>query len=144
MSREECEAIMTRHGVRPTANRMLVLEVLKSCGCTMSIYDIEQALQTVDKSTIFRVLSTFLEHHMVHAIDDGSGSVKYELCSGEDSCTIADMHPHFYCEMCHRVICIKSVDIPVVGLPDGFSINSVNYMIKGICSDCSSKSPNRR
>lgn len=139
MAREECEEIMLRHGVRPTANRLLVLEVLKSCGCTMSIYDIELALQTVDKSTIFRVLSTFLEHHMVHAIDDGSGSVKYELCEGKHACTVADMHPHFYCEACHHVLCIKSVEIPLVDLPEGFSVKSVNYMVKGICCDCSSK-----
>ena len=49
----------------------------------MSVTDLEDKLDTVDKSTIFRTLTLFLSHHLIHGVDDGSGSLKYAVC--EDS-----------------------------------------------------------
>ena len=73
---------------------------------------------------------------VIHAIEDGSGSLKYEICSSECSCSIDDMHTHFYCERCHRTFCFKNIQIPLIHLPEGFTMQSINYMVKGICADC--------
>lgn len=83
------------------------------------------------------MLTLFVAHHVAHAIEDGSGVLKYEICGGEDACTIDDMHTHFYCELCHRTFCFKSIHVPTVELPEGFTMTSVNYMVKGICPECS-------
>ena len=65
--------------IRPTAIRVLVLRTLLEMKQAMSVSDLEAQLDTVDKSTIFRTLTLFLSHHLIHGVDDGSGYVK--ICS---------------------------------------------------------------
>lgn len=140
----ECINRLERKNVKPTAIRILVFEAILSSKRAVSLSDLETILDTVDKSSIFRTLNLFAKHHIVHTIDDGSGSVKYEICDGEEECSLSDMHTHFYCTVCHRTFCLKSISIPTVNLPEGFTAESVNYMIKGICGECSMKPSSHR
>ena len=135
----EAEARMCSRGVKPTAVRLLVFSALQATARPVSVSDLETSLQTVDKSTIFRTLTLFLEHHLIHGIEDGSGAVKYELCYGEWDCSVSDMHLHFFCERCHRTFCFKDMPIPEVDLPEGFAMHGVNFVIKGLCPDCVDK-----
>lgn len=130
---------LKQRGVRVTAVRILVLKAMIEEDRAVSLLDLETKLETVDRSTIFRTLSVFLAHHVIHDMEDGSGSVKYEVCFGKDSCSIDDMHIHFYCEVCHRTYCFHSLHIPVVKLPEGFNMHGVNYMVKGVCKACTDK-----
>ena len=63
--------ILSRHGVRPTAVRMLVYKALQGFHDTFSMGDLEMALESVDRSTLFRALTLFTAHHIVHEIEDG-------------------------------------------------------------------------
>lgn len=128
--------ILDRKGVKATPNRILVLRSMLLSERPLSLSELETMLDSVDRSSIFRVLTLFVAHHIVHEIEDGSGMAKYEVCSGENECTIEDMHVHFYCENCHRTYCFKDMHIPDVQLPEGFSMDSVNFMVKGTCPSC--------
>ena len=125
--------------IKPTAMRLLILRTMMRGNETVSMADIERYLPTVDKSTISRTLSLFLFHRLIHCIDDGSGSVKYAVCDDDCDCAVKDEHTHFYCEGCHRTFCLNHIHVPVVTLPDGFSLNSVNYVLKGLCPECADK-----
>lgn len=125
--------------IKPTAIRLLILRTMIRGNETVSMADIERYLPTVDKSTISRTLSLFLFHRLIHSVDDGSGSVKYAVCEDDCDCAVEDEHTHFYCEGCHRTFCLNHIHVPVVTLPDGFSLNSVNYVIKGLCPECADK-----
>lgn len=132
----EVESILEKKGVKPTPNRLLVLKGLLDAGRPVSLSELEIILDSVDRSSIFRVLSLFAAHHVVHEMEDGSGMMKYEVCSGVDGCSLDDMHVHFHCEVCGTTYCLKDMRIPEVELPEGFSMESVNFMIKGICPAC--------
>ena len=132
----EAEDILISRGVKPTANRILVLSALIKMSRPSSLADIEVEIGTMDRSSVFRSLNLFLDKDIVHGIDDGSGSLKYEVCHGDGHCSLADMHVHFHCEVCHATICIESLPVPLVKLPAGFDAHSVNYIIKGICPSC--------
>lgn len=137
MNREEIEAMMEVRGIRPTANRVLVARQLLKEDHPVSLADMESALgYTVDKASIFRVLEIFAERELVHVIEDGTRSLKYEICHSESVHSIADQHPHFYCERCKATYCIERVTVPGIELPPGFEAHSVNYMVKGICAKC--------
>lgn len=123
-------------GIHPTAIRLLVLKKMMQEQRAVSIPEMEIMLDTVDKSSIFRTLTLFLKHNLIHAIEDGSGVLKYEICEGMHECTIEDMHTHFYCESCHRTFCLKDIPVPSIELPEGFHMHFVNYMVKGLCKDC--------
>lgn len=139
MDKRECQDKLLIHGIKPTPNRELVFLAIAAAGRPVSLLDVETELETVDKSTIFRILGLFLKHHLLHAIEDGSGSVKYEPCGGRYVHTVSDMHPHFYCECCHKTFCLKSSEIPSVEIPQGYQVVSVNYVLKGVCGECSKK-----
>lgn len=128
---------LEHRGIKPTAMRLLILREMMRGDETVSLPKLEQYLPTVDKSTISRTLSLFLLHRLVHAIDDGSGSLKYAVCSDDCDCSIEDVHTHFSCEKCHRTFCLKNISVPVVDLPAGFRLSSVNYVLKGVCPECS-------
>ncbi len=125
--------------IRPTALRLLILRTMEEFPSAFSLGDLEDALPTVDRSTLFRTLTLFLGHHLIHGIDDGSGSLKYALCASDCDCGIDDLHTHFYCTSCRRTFCFRNTHIPRVALPDGFTAESVNYVIKGCCADCAKK-----
>lgn len=136
MNNDNVIAILEEAGIKPTSNRILVLREIVDAGRPLGLSDIEERLETIEKSSIFRVLSLLLEHGVVHAVEDGRGIVKYEICKGHGECLTENLHVHFYCESCNEVICFESIPTPMVELPDGFAVNSINYMIKGICRRC--------
>ncbi len=127
-------------GIKPTAMRLLILRAMSRGDETVSLPQLEKLLPTVDKSTISRTLTLFLLHRLIHVVDDGSGSLKYNVCGDDCDCGIEDEHTHFYCERCHRTFCLKRIHVPVVPLPEGFVLGSINYVIKGLCPECAEKS----
>ncbi|MDY6205718.1 MAG: transcriptional repressor [Prevotella sp.] len=125
--------------IRPTATRLLILRAMMRGNETVSLPELERHLPTIDKSTISRTLSLFHLHKLIHAIDDGSGALKYAICDDDCEETIDDEHTHFYCEQCQRTYCLKQIHVPVVDLPSGFRLRHINYVLKGLCPQCSGK-----
>ncbi|MCM1139800.1 MAG: transcriptional repressor [Muribaculum sp.] len=133
------EELLEHAGVRPTAMRLLIYKMLNHSTNPLSSLDMEMGLETADRSTISRTLATFLEHDLVHAIDDGSGSVKYEACrSPQHHHSINDLHVHFHCTVCNKTFCLHE-PVPNVSLPEGFVAESLNYVISGKCDKCAAK-----
>lgn len=129
---------LEEHGVKATANRILVFSVLEQSTSPLSMAEIVDILETLDRSSVFRTLNVFSDNDLVHCIDDGSGSLKYEVCRREHHCA-QDMHAHFLCTRCGRLYCLDNVAIPSISLPNAFEANSYNFVIKGICASCSIK-----
>ena len=132
-------ALLEAHDIKPTANRLIVLRTLDGAGRPMSLTELGNKIQTIDKSGIFRTLSLFREQHLVHVIEDGGDGVRYELCHSHDDDIDDDLHVHFYCEQCHQTYCLDHIPVPGIDLPEGFIMSSVNYMVKGICPHCAYK-----
>ena len=139
MSSEDCEALLVAHDIKPTANRIVVAKTLATAERPMSLSELEYKILSIDKSGVFRALTLFREHHLVHVIEDGGDGVRYELCRSHDShAEDDDQHVHFYCERCHRTFCLHDTPIPAVQLPHGYHLASINYMAKGLCPECAS------
>ncbi|HIW97850.1 MAG TPA: transcriptional repressor [Candidatus Tidjanibacter gallistercoris] len=135
----ELDDILTLHGIRPTAVRILVCKAMAGFHDTFSMNDLEEVLDSVDKSTLFRTLTLFAEHHLVHVIEDGSGSTKYCMCRNDHACSVEELHCHFYCEACHKTFCLDHTHIPAVRYPAGFEVRQVDYLLKGRCAACRNK-----
>ena len=126
-------------GIRPTANRILVMKTLMGEQNPQSLSNLERKMVSMDKSSIFRTLTLFLEHDVVHAFEDGRGVLCYELCEEKGACDHHDGHIHFYCESCQRSFCMEDIHIPSFELPEGFHPHSISFVIKGECPDCRKK-----
>jgi Fur family ferric uptake transcriptional regulator len=133
------EQILDNAGIRLTAVRLLIWrKVRHGFSDAFSLADLEVALPTVDRSTIFRTLTLLSEAHLLHDIDDGSGSQKYCVCHLDDTRQCFG-HVHLTCRCCHRTFCLKDVHIPSVPLPNGFQMEEAEYVVKGICPQCIDK-----
>lgn len=131
------ETRLEERGIKPTAVRILILKAMLEQKNAFSLYGLEEFLDTVDKSTLSRTIHLFHEKRLIHSIDDGSGSMKYSVCSKDCSCAINDLHVHFTCTECKNTFCLESISIPKVQLPPDFILKSVNFVFKGLCNQCS-------
>lgn len=137
LSYGEIEDLLTSKGIKPTANRILVMRQLLKASRPISLADLEDLFgHTLDKASIFRVLELFAEKDVVHVIEDGSRSLKYEVCHGSSHHSISDQHVHFFCEVCKGIFCLQDIKVPILELPEGFLPHSVNHVIKGKCPKC--------
>ena len=132
------EQTLTNAGVHITAVRLMIWKAIRhGFDEAFSLADVEQLLPTVDRSTLFRTLTCLRDAHLLHDIDDGSGSQKYCVCHLDDTrhCT---GHVHLTCRVCHHTYCLTDVRIPSVALPTGFDVDETEYIVKGVCSRCKS------
>ena len=133
---EALEHLLGEHGVKPTANRLLIARALQEASGPMSMMELEAQLETIDKSNIFRTLTAFREAHLVHVLEDTGEGVRYELCHSHGEDHDEDLHVHFYCTRCHRTYCLEELPVPKVEVPEGFTVESASYLLKGICPAC--------
>lgn len=136
MDEATCISLLQVHGIKPTANRILVAKALASSIQPQSLAELERRIISIDKSNIFRALVLFREQHLVHAIEGSSDGTRYELCYSHDHEHDDDQHPHFYCEKCQQTYCLNDAELPEIQLPQGFEAHSANLMIKGLCPHC--------
>lgn len=139
MNSQDMISRLESKGIRPTANRILVMKTLMGEQNPQSLSNLERNMVSMDKSSIFRTLTLFLEHDVVHAFEDGRGVLCYELCEEKGACDHHDGHIHFYCESCQRSFCMEDIHIPSFELPEGFYPHSISFVIKGECPDCRKK-----
>lgn len=129
---------LTNRNIRPTAMRELVLDILTEQTAAISLSDLEQNFHKSDKVTLYRTLKTFEEKKLIHSIDDGTGAVKYALCKESCQCHPEELHVHFLCLKCQHTFCLNDIPIPFIKLPVNFSIENINMVVKGVCTNCNS------
>ena len=122
--------------IKPTAMRELVLKVLTEQDRAISLPELEQKFEKAERTTLYRTLKTFEENKLIHSIDDGTGSVKYALCNETCQCHPEDLHVHFLCTKCQQTYCLNDISIPSIDLPTNFKLETINMVVKGICSNC--------
>lgn len=130
------EKVLNGHGIKATPNRLLVARTLLGSDAPLTLSELETILETMDRSSIFRCLSLFKEARLVHVIEDGCEGVRYEICHSDDAHHDSDLHLHFHCTRCHKTYCFTDIPVPKINTPEGFTSESVNFVIKGTCPSC--------
>lgn len=134
---KELETRLSSKNIRPTAMRLLVLEILNAQKTAVSLSDLENSFEKSDRITLYRTIKTFQENGLVHSIDDGTGAPKYALCEEGCNCDIErDLHVHFHCRVCSETFCLPKYKIPDIELPEKFRPEEANLVVKGICGKC--------
>ena len=129
-------------GLKKTRIRIEILEVFKSHNFALSASDIIARMKAGnDRVTIYRALTSFEEHGILHkASEDGNGA-KYALCNHKPSVDSHDnQHVHFVCDECHKTYCLEEVVVPEVKISNEFLVDRTSYTLHGVCSGCRAKS----
>ena len=59
ISQQICEEMLQEHGVKPTANRIVVVKALADAERPLSLSELEYKILSIDKSGVFRALTLF-------------------------------------------------------------------------------------
>ncbi|MGQ1945816.1 Fur family transcriptional regulator [Geofilum sp. OHC36d9] len=94
-----------------------------------------QNCENIDRVTLYRTIKTLLNKGIIHQITIDVHTVKYKL-AGEHK---KNDHPHFHCCQCDRLVCMPQIKIQEDMLPGGYSMQSSQVVIEGICPECNKK-----
>lgn len=132
------EKVLRGAKLRVTPARMQVLEAFLGQPHALPHSALEQLAPECDRVTLYRTLSTFTEHGIVHKVPDDEGVTKYALCSQECSDEHHhDDHVHFKCLACGATVCLEGTALPAVVLPKGYHLQDASLLVQGTCPDCS-------
>ena len=133
--------MLVTSGLRRTPVRIGVLRLL--CDGDGEPVDVPQILARLpdhtDAVTVYRTLNTFTRKKLVHRIRGENRTWLYALGGGDPRPRHA--HPHFVCDECGRVECLKDASVPP-GLPRSLGVGkqyAVSYsevVLHGICPKC--------
>lgn len=132
------EETLIKFSIKPTAMRLLVLEYMYQHSYAVSVSDIENDFDKVDRITLYRTLKTFEDHKLIHSIDDGTGIPKYAICQEGCMCGPQDAHVHFHCDACKLTYCLPDLHIPSLALPQHFEAAQLTMTVRGKCANCTS------
>ena len=134
---QELKDILKNHGLRITDCRMDVIAYFIHHKTALSQGDLEQKLTQYDRVTLYRTLNSFLDSGILHKIPNESGTATYGLC--HDTCGPdhhEHNHIHFKCNNCGQIECLDDKEVPVVSMPEGYTVEKVNLIVDGICASC--------
>lgn len=129
---------LLRCGVRPSLQRLAIMEYLLTHATHPTIDDIYQDLHrsipTLSRTTLYNTLRLFADNHVAQllTIDD------HHLCYDGNT----DEHVHFLCTRCGRVIDLFNVPAPKrsdVGMVEGNKVQDVQLYYRGVCQACLEK-----
>jgi|APEBP8051073058_1049385.scaffolds.fasta_scaffold00347_25 Fur family ferric uptake transcriptional regulator len=143
MSTKQVNAVLKNKNLRITPARTSVLQIFLRESSALSHADIEKKLGTdLDRVTLYRTLSSFLESGLIHKVPDEAGVQRFAYCNHdhhEHEGEHIHTHVHFNCNACAKTFCLDDIHIPPVNLPMGFTQAESVYLVKGICNSCSRK-----
>lgn len=126
--------ILNNHNLKRTSCREGIIEVVMTAGQALSENEIRARLTgNYDRTTFYRSFKTLEEHKIIHKIVVDNQLVKYAL---DNSVTHKHEHAHFYCNECDTVKCLDDIPVKQYQLPDGYSNEETEVIIKGTCASC--------
>ena len=135
MEANETLDYLTLHGIKPSLQRMAVMEYLLDHRTHPTADEIYSALQptmpTLSKTTVYNTLKILTD----------KGAALQLTIDERNCCFDADTspHAHFLCTECGRVFDLKLLNKRLekcAMLPKNFSIDQAQLYFRGICSEC--------
>lgn len=134
-SRSDLIRKLTDAGIRPSIQRLEILEYISSCynhPTADEIYSfVHRKNPTLSRATVFNSVKLLAEKGLVNDINISPESTRY------DSALYAP-HAHFICRECRKIFDIP-LDMSALTAPSDFLCDNVNVYFKGICPECSNK-----
>ena len=134
-SSEDALDMIRKGGLRATAARVSVLNVLLSADHALSHSEIEQAVEKthdmIERVTLYRVLDWLVNNKFAHKVVGADRVWRFNA-------TLTADHAHFNCTHCGQIYCLENLT-PAVALtmPKGFKLQHADVSVQGLCPSCS-------
>jgi Fur family peroxide stress response transcriptional regulator len=134
ISRQRLQKLLEMKGVRPSFQRLRILEILAGTTSHPSVDDIYQELlneiPTLSRTTVYNTLNLMVEKKIVLALSMSDVGMRYDFNTAP--------HTHFFCNSCSRVIDVDT-ELPESLLQDsvnGHKIDDTHIYLNGTCKYC--------
>lgn len=99
--------------------------------------DVSKQLPRISRTTVYRILEALVEMGLARKAMHPGAIVRYDVRT--------EIHDHLFCESCGRLFDYDDPALSRPALPerppDGFQVNSVSVLLRGICPDCKQDPP---
>ncbi len=134
--------LLKKSGLRRTAAREAILQLLTNAGRPLSHQDIfkrQKRAGSFDRVTLYRTLETLQGAGLLHRIQGTDGTWRFcrHNYGSQDKC--AGNHIHFLCSKCDRMFCLPEQRLPWISPPAGATIHSKQLVVHGHCAACVAK-----
>jgi Fur family ferric uptake transcriptional regulator len=145
MSRMQEREVYTRElqkrGLSVTRLRLAIMDELHTMGQAATPAHLLARLQeehSIHKTTVYRNLGALEEAGLLRRVPTGGREFVYELTCGHTP----EVHPHFTCRRCDRVVCLSPVDLSSVWelltQNRGLQPERAEVTLVGLCEECAS------
>lgn len=135
------EKLLKTAKLRRTPVRAGVLDVLSKSSRPLGAVEVLEKLPPyTDAVTVYRTLNTFTTKKMIHRIRGEDRVWRYAL--GDDHQSAQHLHPHFVCESCGKVECLRDTHVPAtllekMQLSPKYKLSHAEIVLHGTCAKCS-------
>ena len=136
----ENDALLRRHGLHVTAQRLAVLRAV-SDGPHTTADDIYKAVRVqigaISRQAVYDALAALSEKELVRRIQPAGSPARYEN-------RVGDNHHHLICRTCSRMVDVDCAvgDTPCLTAADdsGYAIDEAEVIYWGRCPECAAAS----
>ncbi len=137
---ESVEKVIKRlkeRGMKITPQRVMILKFLEGNRNHPTPEDIYSAaldkFSAISYATVYNTLDLLKKLGEVREVLVEKGRVHYD--------PFTNPHHHAVCEVCGRIFDVE-MDLSVPSEVDGFKVNSVDVVLRGVCKDCRKRGSN--
>ena len=141
MKQTEAYARLVERGIRPSVQRLAIMDYLINHPTHPTIDDVYQSLcedvPTLSRTTVYNTLRMFSEKHAAQMITIDDHRVCYD---GN-----INSHVHFFCKRCGKIIDLFDEEAPVLEgekVINGNIVHEEQLYYKGICAECAKNKMN--
>lgn len=132
----DSRAVLRRHGLQVTAQRLAVLRAVSDCPHSTAD-DVYRAVRTeigaVSHQAVYNVLAAFTDKGLFRRIQPAGSSARYES-------RVDDNHHHLICRACRRMVDVDCAlgETPCLTAADdaGYEIDEAEVIYWGRCPAC--------
>lgn len=136
MSRETSDALLRRHGVQVTAQRLAVVRAVSDQPHSTAddIYTLARAeIGAISRQAVYNAVAALTDKGIFRRIQPAGSSARYEN-------RVGDNHHHLICGACGRMVDVDCAvgDTPCLTAADdaGYQIDEAEVIYWGRCPDC--------
>ncbi len=131
---ETGDRLLRGSGLRKTIGRVKIIEALMTEHRPLTGAELIALLgrDAMDPASVYRVLSVFTRHEIVHRIDGTDKVARFALNRGKVN------HAHFTCRSCGKMDCLDKVPVPHTDVhQEGYVVEEESLFLSGLCAHCS-------
>lgn len=135
---KELKEILRSARLKITPVRLEILEFLIEVGRPLAHGEVQSMLPSLDRVTIYRTLSSFVEADIAHQVQGLDGMWRF-CAHRRDGGGCPGNHPHFLCTSCGMMLCLLDQQMPRVNIPDGYEVYGKQFVVYGRCPECAGR-----